>query len=115
MASIEQAPQEPDLQTNVSRIVRALMGSRGMKQGDLAGILHVSRSGVTEKLSGRRKWSVDDLDAMGRFFDVSPATFFEEPEALFRSRCFSLVPPIAGQIELDFEGAEGPPPLARVS
>lgn len=90
-----------DLQVNVSSIVRGLLGLRHMRQSDLAPVLGITPSGVNEKLQGRRKWTLDDLDAMAEHFDISPATFFDEPEALLRSRCVALPMP-AGQMELAF-------------
>lgn len=78
-----------DLQDNVSSIVRGLLGLRHMRQSDLAPVLGVTPSGVNEKLQGRRKWTLNDLDALAAFFDISPATFFDEPEALFKTGRFS--------------------------
>lgn len=85
----QRATAERHLQHDISLIVRGLLGVRALQQKDLAVVLGIGPSGVAEKLAGRRKWSIDDIDVMCRYFDVSPATFFDDPESLFRSRCFA--------------------------
>lgn len=80
MAAERESEGTPDLQTNISRVVRGLMGLAGVAhQSDLAEVLGVSRSGVTEKLNGDRRWTVEDLQNLARRFDVPVSVFYADP------------------------------------
>lgn len=57
-------PGRPGLQTDVSSVVRALLGLKGLHQADLAPVLRISSSGVNEKLRGKRRWTLEDVDAL---------------------------------------------------
>lgn len=75
----------PDLQGNISRVVRGLMGLAGIAHhSELADVLNVSRSGVTEKLNGTRKWSVEDLRRLANHFDVSVSVFYDDADEVLR-------------------------------
>lgn len=59
----------------VSRTVETLLASRGENRTALARGLGHSQGWVTQKLGGQRRWSMDDLDALGRYFGLPPAAF----------------------------------------
>lgn len=54
-------------------VLRCLIELRGLKQGDLAGI--VPQSNVSAILAGKRKISATLAGKLARFFNVSPAIF----------------------------------------
>lgn len=40
---------------------------------------------ISRAMNTKRRWTLDDLVAMGEFFDVSPALFFEDPDTLIKA------------------------------
>lgn len=86
---MSEASRTASLNDNITAVTRLLMASRGgMNQTELAELLGVHRSFVTKRFDGSRAWRIDDIEAMAKAFDCSPALFFEDPGSLFRSRCF---------------------------
>lgn len=83
----ERVPEgSPDLQANISRVVRGLMGLAGVAhQSDLAEVLGVSRSGVTEKLNGDRRWTVEDLQKLAKRFEVPVSVFYADPATVLNT------------------------------
>lgn len=69
----------------MTRIVRTLLAFKGQQQADLAGHLEMDSGSMSRALNGKRRWTLDDLVAMGDFFGVSPALFFEDPQTLIRA------------------------------
>lgn len=53
--------------------LRFLMEARGLKQGELAGIVH--QSNLSAILAGKRKISASLAGKLGKFFGISPAVF----------------------------------------
>lgn len=84
MAIPYMANQSPDsLQENVTRVVQALMGISGIKQHDLFEQLGMAQPTLSQKMSGTRRWSIDDLEALARAFGVLPQTFLTDPAEIF--------------------------------
>jgi transcriptional regulator with XRE-family HTH domain len=54
----------------VSEEVRVLLARRGLRSGALAPVLGVSQQAVSAKMRGIRSWSLEDLDALARYFGV---------------------------------------------
>lgn len=50
--------------------MRAHMVARGLTQYDLAELLGVSRSAVSDRLSGRTRWSLDDVVTLADAWDI---------------------------------------------
>lgn len=65
-------------QSNISRIVRALLELGGHDQADLAPVLGISTSALSRRFSSGQ-WSVDDIDLMAEFFGRRISTFFLDP------------------------------------
>lgn len=87
---VEEEEESLTPQDRITAIVRLLLARRGLRQMDLAEALTVNSSTMTRVMQGTRKWQVGDLEAMGRFFGVAPAVFFEHPDNLL------LLPAAAG-------------------
>lgn len=87
MASPNRAHTAPaPIHDNVSRVVAGLMGLNREKQAQIAHVLGVAPSGVSEKLNGKRDWSIEDLQALGAHWDVGPGVFFTPAEEVFRGQ-----------------------------
>ena len=56
-------------------LIRALLEERGLRQKDLVGIF-ATESVASEVLAGRRELTRNHIEALARFFKVSPAAFF---------------------------------------
>lgn len=69
-------------QSNISRIVRALLEIKDREQQELAPVLEISESALSRRFSSG-KWGVDDLDALAQFFGCPLSTFFLDPADLF--------------------------------
>lgn len=70
-------------QQGITQIVTLLMADRRMTRRDLATHLGVHEVTAGQTLNGKRKWSIDDLEAMSVIFGVPVSRFFEDPETLF--------------------------------
>lgn len=71
------------------RIAKILLAQHDRKQMDLGDHLGLDSATISRALGGKRKWTLSDIQRMAEFFDVSVALFFDEPEAVVRSRWFS--------------------------
>lgn len=65
----------PMTKPNEADILQFLMEQRGLKQIDLASVLGTP-SLVCEVLSGKRKLNKRQIEALSKYFKVSPAVFF---------------------------------------
>ena len=72
---------------DVARIARVLLADRNLSQTDLARNLSLDSGQVSRAMSGKRKWTLTEVATMAKFFDVSVALFFDDPDTLLRSRC----------------------------
>jgi HTH-type transcriptional regulator/antitoxin HigA len=59
--------------TDPGEVLRYLIESRGLKQGDLAEV--VPQSNLSAILAGKRKISATLAGKLGKFFNISPAVF----------------------------------------
>jgi HTH-type transcriptional regulator / antitoxin HigA len=55
-----------------------LIGTHGVKQGDVASGTGLADSTVSEILAGKRKMNVKHIEALARYFKVEPAVFLDE-------------------------------------
>lgn len=62
-------------QTTISSVVRVYMAAHKHCQADLAAGIGVSRPAVSQKLAGRIRWTLPDLDALARFYSTSAEDF----------------------------------------
>ena len=60
-------------------LVRELLKERGLRQKDLLPVFK-TESIVSAVLNGRRQLNKQHIQALSRFFHISPAAFFPEPE-----------------------------------
>jgi HTH-type transcriptional regulator/antitoxin HigA len=58
-----------------AELVRALLAEHGLRQKDLVGVF-ATESVVSEVLAGRRELTRKHIEALARFFKVTPAAFF---------------------------------------
>lgn len=70
-----------DTQQSVTQMVRVQMALRRERQADLAGVLGIGQPSVSNKLSGRTRWSVDDLDRLARHWNMGVADLILGPVA----------------------------------
>jgi transcriptional regulator with XRE-family HTH domain len=77
----------PDLRAG--RMARVLLASRNAKQSDLAAVLGLDVGAMSKAINGKRKWTLAELETMASYFDVPISRFFEDPQDILRSRCFS--------------------------
>jgi hypothetical protein len=70
------------LQDAITRMVRVMLALNTAHQKDLADAMGLHASNVTRRMK-HGGWTIEDLDAMARYFNVPIATFFEDPRALF--------------------------------
>lgn len=59
------------MQETISAVVRVYMVARGETQEGLAASLGISRPAVTQKLSGKSRWSLKDLQALSKHYDLT--------------------------------------------
>lgn len=64
---------------DVPRVVRILLARDGHSQRDLARYLGISAGRLSEKLSGKTRITVDDLEDWAPFFRCDPADLLADP------------------------------------
>lgn len=72
------------IQDIVTRNMKIAMAVNDTNQQTLANELGISRSSVSQKMTHRVIWSLEDIEKAGRFFRISPAKFLE-PNGLLNS------------------------------
>ena len=65
-------------QTVISRAARQLMEREGYTQTDLARLLGLSQTRVSERFRGKTRWSIDDLSKLVELGALPPITLWEE-------------------------------------
>lgn len=71
------------VQDAVSTAVLVHLALRRETRRQLAGVLGVDPSAISNRLKGVTKWSLDDLDALARHWDISPAQLLAPPVEAF--------------------------------
>jgi antitoxin component HigA of HigAB toxin-antitoxin module len=69
----------------VPRILKALMALHGTDPAAVADHLGIAKSSLSERMTGKRRFTVVEIAKLAQFFKVSPATFFEDPASLVRA------------------------------
>lgn len=84
MASPRRRPRtgKPDLQTNVSRVIKILMALRDVDQQTLAAETGMLQSSLSNRFSGTRRWQLEDLAVLSEYFDVPASTFVQSADEL---------------------------------
>ena len=80
MTAVMEAPRaaEPaagkadDLQAIVTRNIRVAMALRGANQKDLAKVLGIATSSMSQKFTGKTLWNLVDIEKASGFFNVKP-------------------------------------------
>jgi antitoxin component HigA of HigAB toxin-antitoxin module len=67
------------LSRQVAAEVRAHLARRGLKGVDLAACLECSQQSASDRLNGRVKFTLDELDRIATWVGVSPTDFFPTP------------------------------------
>lgn len=88
--------------------IHALMGANHVSQTDLSRFLGIGQGQLSKRLKGTLNFDEDELAKVATYFSVELPDLWQ-PDRVLRSRCFSLVPPIDGQMEFSFLD---PPPLS---
>jgi antitoxin component HigA of HigAB toxin-antitoxin module len=63
-----------------AKIAKAFMAFRGMNQKQLGEAIGWKDGKVSDLMTGRKEWSLNEAVAIAEALDISPATFFEDPE-----------------------------------
>lgn len=64
---------------NVTKVVRGLIALGGWTQRDLATAAGIDETTVSNKMSGKRRWSLEDIDALSAAFGLEWSTFLQPP------------------------------------
>lgn len=68
------------VEANVRHIVRALMGLNDTSPAELAKVLGIGRSSLSERMTGKRRFTIAEVYDMAAFFKVKPGLFFRNPD-----------------------------------
>lgn len=71
-------------QQKVSRNVRALLAIRDLRVSDVSRALGVGTDAIYAKIKGHRGWTLDELEALARLFDVGVADLLRDPADAYR-------------------------------
>lgn len=63
------------LQATISESVRLALAARGKRQADLARAFGISRTTMSQKISGKCGWTIEDMEKAGRYLGIEPAWF----------------------------------------
>ena len=63
---------ESPLQNIIAENVRVEAARRGLKQRDIAKVLGITTGGISQKWTGKRSWTVSDIEQIGYFIGVEP-------------------------------------------
>lgn len=77
------AVENPDEGTDIGTVVKLLIEAHGGDYTEVANALVMSRSSLSERITGKRQWKGAELSALARFFSVSPSVFFIPPRLFF--------------------------------
>lgn len=70
------------VEANVRHVVKALMGLNDTAPADLAAALRIGRSSLSERMTGKRRFTVAEVYDLAAFFRVKPGLFFQDPQEL---------------------------------
>lgn len=62
-----------DLQESVTEAMKSLLSSSHVKQVDLAEALELSASTISQKMTKKVAWTLEDIEKAAEFFKVNPA------------------------------------------
>lgn len=63
----------------VANNIERLRNERGYTQETVANVLKISRATYNNKESGKRDWTISEIEQLAMFFNVPVAEFFDEP------------------------------------
>ena len=67
-----EAQAEVSLQDIVTRNMRIAMAAKNVRKKDLAEALGVDRSSISQKMTRRVNWNLEDIEKASGFFHVKP-------------------------------------------
>lgn len=98
---------ECNLTAVVTKVVRALMAVHEEKQADLADVLGLGLGAVNDRMTGKTRWSLDDLAVMAEHWQVRAMDFLRDPQSLLeqpmRRRPRRQNPPWVGTRLIDLD------------
>jgi transcriptional regulator with XRE-family HTH domain len=62
-----------------TQLIRSALALRSRPQGALAGALGLSPASISARMNGHTEWTVRDLQLIGAFLSVEPATLLGDP------------------------------------
>jgi transcriptional regulator with XRE-family HTH domain len=105
---------DAQVERNLGRTVRLLLGYRETTVPQLADRIGLHPQSLRDRLNGKCRFTVADIADIAHALDIPHEWLFvEDPDELLRSRCFSIVDPGAGQLELPLDVR--PPALTLVT
>lgn len=96
---ITSQPAPANFDLDVASVVRMLMARSRMSVEQLGAVVGISRGTLYNRLKAENPWQAWELKVIAEHFGESPTIFFENPETLFRSKCFSPAPQVTGADE----------------
>lgn len=70
------------LQDNVSRVVKTLLTAHAQTQGDIAESLGMTQAAVSNKIAGKTRWSLDDIERLSAHFGVPAPVLLDDARNL---------------------------------
>lgn len=71
---------------NVSAVVRMMLAARNEKFDVLVPALGIGRTTTFEKVSGRRRWYAEEVQALAEYFELPVGAFYAGPMRLVRDQ-----------------------------
>lgn len=72
----------------IPHVIDIYLAARQRNRAELAAHMHMNPATLSKRMSGKSHFTADELDEIGKYLDVSPAMFFEDPYTLVRNRWF---------------------------
>lgn len=89
-----------EAEETVRRTTRVLMSLRGVTPAELAAYLQIGKTSLSERLTGKRRFTNAEVADMAVLFGVSPAAFFATSESLLDSSATRVELKTAGEMAL---------------
>lgn len=78
---LDAAAQANDYSARLAGEIRACVGRYAVKHSDLADAVGISRTALGRKLAGRGDFTVAEVEAVARYFQLTPAELLQRVEA----------------------------------
>jgi transcriptional regulator with XRE-family HTH domain len=77
---VQESSEPGELSVRVSAEVRAWMARKGIRQDDLAHQMGLSQQALSSRLTGRTRWTVDDLAVAAAALQVPISSLLSFPD-----------------------------------